>query len=159
MKENVLDVLMYLFDNYMDSDIGFASDQETLSTELERAGFRMASINKAFTWLEDLATLHEQQPIAPIMQPITLRIYTEDESNKLGLACRGFLLYLEQVGVLDTSLRELVLDRIMALDAPEIDVDQLKWITLMVLFNYSDKRRDMGWLEDLVFGEAEGSLH
>jgi Smg protein len=93
------------------------------------------------------------------MQPITLRIYTEDESNKLGLACRGFLLYLEQVGVLDTSLRELVLDRIMALDAPEIDVDQLKWITLMVLFNYSDKRRDMGWLEDLVFGEAEGSLH
>jgi Smg protein len=34
MKEDVLDVLMYLFENYMDDDPATEADPETLKTQL-----------------------------------------------------------------------------------------------------------------------------
>ena len=60
MKENVFDVLMYLFENYMDEDPEISQDQETLSSELSQAGFPKGEINKAFTWLEGLSNLRRQ---------------------------------------------------------------------------------------------------
>ena len=49
MKEDVLDVLMYLFENYMDDDTATEADPETLKTQLREAGFLSAEINKAFS--------------------------------------------------------------------------------------------------------------
>ncbi len=47
---------------------------------------------------------------------------------------------------LDADQRELVLDRAMALDQDELDLDDLKWVVLMVLFNQPAPRRRMpGW--------------
>ena len=57
MKENMLDVLLYLFENYMIEGQEFQPDQETLSVELAQAGFADREINKAFDWLEDLSEL------------------------------------------------------------------------------------------------------
>src|SRR3546814_1038347 len=63
------------------------------------------------------------------------RVYFGPELDKLDVECRGFLLVLEQHGILDPAQRELVLDRAMALDQDELDLDDLKWVVLMVLFN------------------------
>ena len=52
MKENVFDVLMYLFENYMDEDPEVDQDQEALTSELTQAGFPKGEIRKAFSWLE-----------------------------------------------------------------------------------------------------------
>ena len=49
MKENVFDVLMYLFENYMDEGTEFQPDQEALTYELTQAGFRRGEIRKAFS--------------------------------------------------------------------------------------------------------------
>ena len=56
MKETVLDVLMYLFDNYEDDDVKVVPDQDTLRTQLHEAGFAEREVEKAFDWLEGLAT-------------------------------------------------------------------------------------------------------
>ena len=53
MKESVLDVLMYLFENYME-DESFHADPEALRHQLSDAGFVNAQITKAFDWLQDL---------------------------------------------------------------------------------------------------------
>ena len=89
----------------------------------------------------------------------SLRIYTDKEREKLDLESRGFLLFLEQMNVLDHSTRELVIDRVMALDNDEIDLDQLKWVILMVLFNQPGHEAAFAWMEDLVFDEMVGELH
>ncbi|MGD9390183.1 MAG: DUF494 family protein, partial [Thioalkalispiraceae bacterium] len=68
-------------------------------------------------------------------------------------------LFLEQTGVLDHNTRELVIDRVMALEADEIDMEQLKWVVLMVLFNQPGREAAFAWMEDLVFEEATGILH
>lgn len=157
IKENVLDVLMYLFDNYMDDDADVSADEESLRSELVEAGFSEIEINKAFLWLEGLS---EQQGSLPVVATTNaLRIYTEDELERINIECRGFLLFLEQIEVLDHNTRELVIDRIMALETNDIDLEQLKWIVLMVLFNQPGQEAALAWMENLVFNGVNGYLH
>ena len=44
-------------------------------------------------------------------------------------------MHLENIGVLDPVLRELVVDRAMAASGRSLSLDQLKLIVLMVLWN------------------------
>ena len=158
MKENILEVLMYLFENYMNDEIEFDTDEESLRTELEQAGFHKAEISKAFIWLEGLAGLQDgAEPLA--FSAKSIRLYTDDETEKLDLDSRGFLMFLEQTGVLDHNTREMVIDRVMALESEEIDLEQLKWVVLMVLFNQPGREAAYAWMEDLVFDEMPGVIH
>ena len=54
MKESVLDVLMYLFEHYLDEETEVESDQESLRAELINAGFPDAAVSKALAWLDGL---------------------------------------------------------------------------------------------------------
>jgi Smg protein len=159
MKENVLDVLMYLFENYMDDGPEFNPDQETLTDELTQAGFPRAEVNKAFAWLEGLATLRDRGERLPGGSTRALRVFSEAEQRKISLEARGFILFLERSGVLDAHTRELVIDRVMALDTDEIDGEQLKWVILMVLFNQPGQEQAYAWMEDLVFDGVGEHLH
>jgi Smg protein len=159
MKENVIDVLMYLFENYMDEGPEFNPDQETLAVELSQAGFPRGEISKAFSWLEGLSTLREHAVRPALSKPNSLRLYSTHEREKVQVEGRGFILFLEQSGVLDSITRELVIERVMALDADQIDLEQLKWVILMVLFNQPGQEHAYAWMEDLVFDGLQDRLH
>ncbi|MCW9024211.1 MAG: DUF494 family protein [Gammaproteobacteria bacterium] len=159
MKENVLDVLMYLFENYMSDEVEFDTDEESLRVELQEAGFQPVEITKAFNWLEGLANMQDVPDKELLINTASIRIYTELECEKLDLDSRGFIMFLEQTGVLDHNTREMVIDRIMALEEDEIDIEQLKWVILMVLFNQPGREAAFAWMEDLVFEEAPSVVH
>jgi len=158
MKESVLDVLMYLFEHYLDEETEVESDQESLKAELASAGFPDAEISKAFEWLEGLSCEDGASSIE-VGRIGSVRIYTGEEMERLDTRSRGFLLFLEQVGVIDGATRELVIDRVMALDGEEIDLDQLKWVVLMVLFNQPGHESAYAWMEDLVIDHAGERLN
>ena len=158
MKESVLDVLMYLFEHYFDDESEFDSDRESLKHELVQAGFPEAEIMKAFDWLEGLASEDAMLEAHEASDTPSIRIYTSDECERLNLECRSFLLFLEQVRVLDSTTRELVIDRVMALEGEDIDLEQLKWVVLMVLFNQPGKEAVFAWMEDFVLDKASGRL-
>lgn len=158
MKENILDVLMYLFENYMNDEVETDKDEEALRSELQQAGFHQRQISKAFEWLEGLTSLQDQD-VHPAQHAASIRVYTDKEIERLDTEARGFLQFLENVGVLDHSTREMVVDRIMALDENEVDMEQLKWVVLMVLFNQPGREEAYAWMEDLVFDENAGNLH
>ncbi|WP_455206047.1 DUF494 family protein [Kaarinaea lacus] len=159
MKESLFDVLMYLFENYMDDDSPIYSDPEKIKLQLSDAGFRKSQINKAFNWLEDLAQGQEDRVQPLDSHPHSVRIYNSSEIKKLDQECRGFLSYLEQAGVIDGPVRELVLDRVMALESDEIDLDQLKWVVLMVLFNQPGFEAAYTWIESLILDDMPSSVH
>jgi len=48
-------------------------------------------------------------------------------------------MFLEQNGILNSSNREIVIDRAMALENEEISMEKLKWIVLMVLLSQPDE--------------------
>jgi len=160
MKQSVFDVLMYLFENYMEEGPEFRPDQKALTHELAEAGFHSGEIRKAFAWLEGLSS-HRARGGRTAMQldAHALRHYTFPEHNKLDPDCRGFLLAMEQNHLLDPQTRELVIDRAMALEIEEITLEQLKWIILMVLFNQPGQEHAYALLEDLVFDEMQGHVH
>lgn len=158
MKENVFEVLMYLFQNYMDEEIEVQPDRESLQTELQEAGFQHGEISKAFDWLDGLVERSiDHPPVVPADRSI--RIFADEEITRMDLECRGFLLFLEQTGIVTPTMRELVIERVMALDTEDFDLEQLKWIVLMVLFNQPGEEEAYAWMEDLVFDEFTGHVH
>jgi len=159
MKETVFDVLMYLFENYFEEDYEINSDQESLKYELVQAGFGDNQVSKAFDWLEGLALQKDLIQSDNLTEKSTLRMYSEREMEKLDVECRGFLIFLEQSGVLDAFDREVVIDRAMALEAEEIDLQQLKWVVLMVLLNQPGKEAAFTWMEDIVMDDTQSCLH
>ena len=60
MKEDVFDVLLYLFENYIDTDDSNKPDKDALETELEGVGFLHLEIHKAFEWLESMTVIEEE---------------------------------------------------------------------------------------------------
>ena len=150
-EETILDVLLYLFENYFYDDPDAVRDRDSLQAGLIQAGFSPAEISKAFDWLEELAnqrpTLAEPRANGPV------RIFVEAEFDRLDRECLGFLMFLEQHGVLDADQRELVIDRAMALDQDEVDLDDLKWVVLMVLFNQPGAEAAFAWMESQMFGD------
>ena len=61
--------------------------------------------------------------------------------------------------MLEPTSRELVNDRVLALESDEIDIGQLKWIILMVLFNQPGHEQAFIWMEDLVMDDGQEKLH
>ena len=156
MKENALDVLMYLFHNAMEVDVDIDPDRDFVQMELLAAGFPLREIDQAFAWLDSLV---DRPPVGLPVNPHSCRIYVPAEQARLDVECRGFLLFLEQSGILDPETRERVIDRAMALNTDEIDLYELKWIILMVLFNQPGQEEACAWMEDLVFDPVPGYLH
>jgi Smg protein len=158
MKENVLDVLMYLFETYIDAEEEPEPDQNVLRDELSRAGFSDSEIDRALDWLDGLTENHETFQYNPQTVHGT-RIFNEIESARLDAGCRGFITYLEQIGILSPTQREILLDRLLALETPDIDVEQIKWVVLMVLFSQPGQELAYARMEDLVFDEGDTQLH
>ena len=149
---------MYLFEHHFDEDSEAESDQDSLRQELVEAGFGEIEIDKAFEWLEGLCSNDAIAEAADAGAVPANRIYTDEELERLDLDCRSFLLFLEHARVLDSTTRELVIDRVMALDAEEMDLEQLKWVVLMVLFNQPGKEAVFTWMEDFVLDRASVRL-
>lgn len=155
MKETVFDVLIYLFENYLDDDSDHIPDADVIKSELLEAGFQQPEVNKAFEWLESLT---QQKQIKAVARP-AFRIFASEEIARLDTSCRDFLLFLEQSEILSPTNRELVIDRAMALQDEEISLENLKWIVLMVLFSQPDEEIAFARMEDLVYDNVPAYLH
>lgn len=161
MKEDMLEVLIYLFENYIIDGASFEPSQDQLAKELQGAGFPGEEIDKAFVWLEDLLDICEQEGSKGLGAQSTnsIRVYTKDEMACLKLAGQSLLTRLVSVGLLDQFSREMVIDRVMALDSSDVNIDHIKWVVLMVLSNQPDFADIAEWAEVVVTGELPPVIH
>jgi Smg protein len=155
MKESVLDVLMYLFESYIDSQDEPEPSRHQLKRELRGAGFRDREIDRALEWLDSLGTTDASH----WPQNTALRLFDAVELERLDSESRGYLLHLEQIGILKPAQREIVIDRLLALDDDEIDVEQTKWVVMMVLFSQPGQHEAYAQMEDLVYADDSAWVH
>jgi len=157
----MFEVLMYLFENYIHNDAGLFIEPNELTDELLRAGFNQAEIFKALDWLEQLAELQhsDTSPYLITDSPQTMRIFTDHECKMLDVQCRNFLMFVERIGVTNGITREMVMDRLAALDKSFIGLDDLKWVVLMVLFNVPGAEVACEQMEDFIFDQPGDLLH
>ena len=160
MKEGVIDVLMYIFSSYADQENNLPEDRDGIDADLRAAGFDSLEIDKAFDWLDGLAL---DEDIPEINQsPEATRIFVHQETQRLADNALSFLLFLEQSGVLTPKLRELVINRVMALESDiEVDIEELKWVVMMVLFNSAEEQDEdtLMHYEDIVFADQPAIFH
>ena len=155
MKESVLDVLMYLFESYIESQDEPEPSRHDLKRELGRAGFHDREIDRALDWLDGLNSTGASN--AP--QNTAFRVFDVVEQERLDAPSRGYLLQLEQIGILQPVQREIVIDRLLALDHDEIDVEQTKWVVMMVLFSQPGQPEAFARMEDLVYADDSAWVH
>ena len=159
MKENMIDVLVYIFDNYLSVEEEVPVNEGSLTDELEEAGFQADEINQAFDWLGALITHEHVSPfIVRAQMKDSLRVFSQEEQYKLDVHCQGFLINLEQAGHIDAHTREVIIDRVMAFESSMITLQQFKRIVGIVMLNKVQQKEHheelLVTLEDLI-GKAE----
>jgi Smg protein len=128
----MFEVLVYLFENFYRADA--YPDHDTMTRKLHAAGFENDEIAEALDWLQELANWQESTFPETLNSSVSQRAYADDEQAKLSTESRGFLAFLESARVLSPLLRELIIERAMALEADTVGLEKLKVIALMVLW-------------------------
>jgi Smg protein len=155
----MFEVLMFIFENYMDSNVSLKADNQTIIVELENVGFTRYEIDRAFDWLDGLSRFQVSVDPVPMLASRSIRHFTTEETEQLGVEGKGFILYIEQIGIIDPITREIVIDRIMALENRDVDLGRIKWVVLMVLFSQPDKKSALSLLQDMILSDAFDVLH
>jgi Smg protein len=143
----------------MDGDQPVPPDQIIMQEELLNVGFQEGEITKAFDWLDELAWRQGMLHEGDFAASVSMRIYTEEEMQRLDQESRGMLLFLEQNGILDPVSRELVIERAMALDGNDLDLDDIQWIVLLVLINQPGQEAALTVMQDMVYDGVPDLLH
>ena len=149
MESTVFDILVYVFDHYMLEELPVSAEREDIARDLETAGFGGANVERALDWLADLANERERPGLD--VNERAFRLYAEEESGRLDSACRGLLLALERGGILSPTQREIVIERLLALDTDELSLEQVKWVVLMVLSCQPGEEAACERMEELVY--------
>lgn len=152
----MFDILVYLVENYFQS--GDYPDSETLSKRLFAAGFEEDDISQALSWLSGLERINETSSEHSFGDSLGFRIYTDQELTKITPEARGFLCFLEDSDVIDPLQRELIIERIAALSEAGVDLEKVKLIVLMVLWNQRQPV-DALVLEELLADHDDRYLH
>lgn len=149
MKENMLDILVFLFDNYLGPQAGVDQDDQSLANELEEAGFDFDEITKAFDWLGGL----KEEDLDWQSTAGAVRVFCEAEQQRLDVEARGFLMTLEASKIISPGLREKILDAVMRLELEQVTLGlkTFKRIVGLVLMNTPEMDNHLPEIEAMVF--------
>ena len=150
----MFDVLVYLYENYWRPDA--CPDHAQLTRKLSAVGFESEEIQEALSWLDGLASAAESHD--GIQGAHSLRVYTPAEQEHLGEESVGFISFLESAGVLRPPMREIVVDRAMAIPGGPVPLEDLKIIVLMVFWSLGEEP-DALILDELFVDVADRLIH
>lgn len=152
----MFEILMFLFENYMNGNVTLLADNQTIVNELERVGFDRFDVSRAIHWLDGL---QQVQTAVQTVTPLAMRHYIPEEVARLGVGGMDLLFRLERLNILDSVTREIVIDRVMALDPQEVDIGRIKWVVLLALFNQPEKKAAVILLQDMILADAFRIMH
>ncbi|MEM9101309.1 MAG: DUF494 family protein [Pseudomonadota bacterium] len=147
MKENVFDALMYMVE-YADGQVRFIDNRDEYSEILDQEGFSEMEVDRAFHWLEGLQSFVNSFQKLQESSKSAYRHFMPEEEDVFDIESRELLFSLESQGIIDELMREIIIDRAVALgEVRKIDSIRLKWLMLIVLYNLPGKEAELAWVE------------
>jgi len=107
----MLDLLIYLFENYLSTKPKL--DINDITLELEEAGFNNKDISSAFDWFNHLEKISNSPSL---IHKNSLRVLSQKEYEKISKEAFTFLTFLLNAKILNSSEFEVILDQIMILN-------------------------------------------
>ena len=158
---NVLKVLIYVYDHYMMADPAEVPERRHMLRDLRKRGFSVSEVVQAMEWLSALVSDKRAVP-GSADGPAgsgAMRVFADGELARLSADSRAFLMELDRQRVLTPQQRELVIERALALDVEEVDVEQLKWVVLLVLSSQPGQELAFARFENVMSGAGGPVRH
>ena len=152
----MFEVLVFMFENYFAHHA--MPDADVMGQELSAAGFEQTDIDGAFDWYDEMKHRLTQPDIKYSHQYSGMRVFSETELKKINTESIGFVLFLQQANVINDMERDLIVDRAMALKQQEITVEEMRWITMIALWN-EGREKDYLFVEDAFFNPRGLTIH
>jgi Smg protein len=153
-SDPMFDVLVYLYEHYWRPDA--CPESDLLVRKLSAVGFEEDEITEALTWLDGLQAVTQHAVLPPTDG--SSRVYCEVELDRLGTEALGFLQFLESAGVLTPTLREVVLDRVLAVPRGPVAIEDFKILVLLVFWSLGEEP-DALILDELFVDDEDRLIH
>ena len=152
-KERIMEILVFLLAEMRGNKQLTEIDLKPLS----QRGFSQTEISTAFSWLFDKIALSgfEESPVVlsasfaddgfakatRTSQDAPFRIYHEVERSVLSVEAQGYLLQIQELGLITSSDLELIIDRIMMAGVPTASLSDVKELVGIMIFDFDDSSR------------------
>jgi Smg protein len=131
MKEKVVELLMYIMSEIQENKRISDIDMK----DLESKGYTQSEISAAISWIYDNVELARREGHAPVTPAEgSRRVFHDAEKAAISTEARGFLLQLNELGLLDARDMELVIERAMMSGYEKLTVPELQEMVAAVLF-------------------------
>ena len=133
IKEDFLDILLYLFEYYSEDPVRESDTSFVIRDRLIDAGFQDAAIDHAMDWVEIFKNPREGMMLhAPSISSV--RILSDDEKSLLDVECQNYISRLEKFGLLTPEKRELLIDKLTSIGIEPMDLEVVKALSILMLF-------------------------
>jgi Smg protein len=133
LKEDFLDVLLYLFEYYSEDPVRETGSNTEIKKHLMGAGFEDDVINQAMDWVSIFKSPADSAEIT-IPQSLSVRIFSNEEKSLLDNECQNYIIRLEKFGLLTPQKRELLIDKLTSIGFEPMDIEVVKALSILMLF-------------------------
>lgn len=137
MKQNIFEIIAFIFDNIAQKKIILPLDQKQVMAKLKFAGFEKEMVQEAFDWLNTLVASSKERKKKQNSK--SFRVYSFEENIKINMEARSFIMKAEQIGILNTKSREIVINQLLQLEQLQADLNDAKWAILLTLLSQPEK--------------------
>jgi len=158
MKEAFLDVLLYLFEYYSEEPDLSKSNETQIRNELVLAGFKQDAIEHAMDWID---VFNKSPNMINIEKPKknSVRILSDNEKNLVNEECQNYITRLERFGLLSPLKRELLIDKLTGIGFEPLDVEVVKALSILMLFQEPNIDVKLNTIEGDAFWESPSKLN
>ena len=152
----MFEVLAYLYETWFDCES--CPDPDTLRIKLRAAGYDAEEVDDALTWLGTLADGESSCLPEAFAERASFHAYAPAETRALSTACRGYLAFLEERGIIDPVEREIIIASAQQLPQGAPDLDELRVVVLIVLWAEGTELDSLA-LEELLPDDGMSARH
>jgi Smg protein len=150
VKATIFNLLIQLFEAMGTNRQSDAEYFQYCVKTLKSAGLSRQDLNHALSWLDKFSKGPKNELSGP---KEIVRIFSEEENQKINLQGRSFLLQLLHLGAIDRQTLEHILECVTELEISEINLNQLKWIVIMLASAEFKNQAYAEWLEHTILRE------
>ncbi len=132
MTTKVVEVLAKILDG-LNKNFSLEDVNNTLNEEKR---FDKQTVSAAFSLVYDKITINKIARDSSNTSNESIRILNEYELEIIGLEHYNYLIHIQNIGLINTSELELLIEKIMIYPVSNISLDDINWLILVSLVEY-----------------------